>query len=216
MRLLATLAWVLAAAALSPPSQAWDRTRLLQTAEQRSPQLATQVRSLLALMEDGALEEPARLKAVNDFFNRRVNFRDDSVAWGQLDYWATPLEMLAKGQGDCEDYANAKYFTLLASGVPGAKLRLVYVRALLGGPGGPVQAHMVLAYYPEPDAEPLILDNLINEIRPAGRRPDLTPVFSFNAEGLWQGVGAVRAGDPTVRLSRWRELLAKTREEGLW
>lgn len=215
--LLAALVLLLAGAWLGPAPQAWDRARLLQTAEQRSPQLAAQVRALLAVMEEGALQdEPARLKAVNDFFNRRVAFRDDSVAWGQLDYWATPLEMLAKGQGDCEDYANAKYFALLASGVPGAKLRLVYVRAQLGGPGGPVQAHMVLAYYPQPEAEPLILDNLINEIRPAARRPDLTPVFSFNAEGLWQGVGAVRAGDPVARLSRWRELLAKTREEGLW
>ena len=136
--------------------------------------------------------------------------------WGQLDYWASPLEMLGKGQGDCEDYATAKYFTLVASGLPAAKLRLVYVRAQLGGPGGPTQAHMVLAYYAEPDAQPLILDNLINEIRPAERRPDLTPVFSFNAEGLWQGVGAVRAGDPVVRLSRWRDLLAKARDEGLW
>ena len=31
--------------------------------------------------------------------------------------------------------------------MPGAKLRLVYVRAQLGGVGGPTQAHMVLAYY---------------------------------------------------------------------
>jgi hypothetical protein len=40
----------------------------------------------------------------------------------------------------------------------------------------------VLAYYALPEAEPLILDNLISELRPASRRPDLTPVFSFNAE----------------------------------
>jgi len=53
------------------------------------------------------------------------------------------------------------------------------------------------------------------DIRPAGQRPDLSPVFSFNAEGLWQGVGSIRAnGDPLTRLSRWREVLQKARTEG--
>jgi len=73
---------------------------------------------------------------------------------------------------------------------------------------------MVLAYYAQPGGEPLILDNLIGEVRPASRRPDLTPVFSFNSEGLWQGTAGAAAGDPTVRLSRWREVLAKARAEG--
>ena len=73
---------------------------------------------------------------------------------------------------------------------------------------------MVLAYYAAPNAEPLILDSLVTEVRPASRRPDLTPVFSFNSEGLWQGVGAQSAGDPVARLSRWREVLLKVKEEG--
>lgn len=216
-RLAALVALLLAAAWLAPQPHAWDRVRLLERADQQGPALGRQARALLAVIEEASTQDDlARLRSVNEFFNRRVAFRDDLAVWGQLDYWASPLEMLGKGQGDCEDYATAKYFTLVASGLPAAKLRLVYVRAQLGGPGGPTQAHMVLAYYAEPDAQPLILDNLINEIRPAERRPDLTPVFSFNAEGLWQGVGAVRAGDPVVRLSRWRDLLAKARDEGLW
>jgi predicted transglutaminase-like cysteine proteinase len=156
----------------------------------------------------------ARLQAINDFFNRRIVFRDDLQVWGQIDYWASPFEMLGKGEGDCEDFALAKYFSLRAVGVAANKLRLVYVRAQLGGPGGPVQAHMVLAYYAQLDAEPLILDNLISELRPASRRPDLTPVFSFNADGLWQGTGVQSAGDPLARLSRWRDALAKARAEG--
>lgn len=159
-------------------------------------------------------DELQRLATFNDFFNRRVVFTADSEAWGQTDYWASPLETLGKGHGDCEDYVIAKYFSLMAAGVPQAKLRLVYVRAVIGGPGGAVQAHMVLAYYAQAGAEPLILDNLIGEIRPASRRPDLEPVFSFNGEGLWQGSGAQSAGDPVARLSRWREVLAKARAEG--
>jgi len=173
---------------------------------------ARELQSTLALAVP--LGDEAKLDTVNQFFNRRIQFRDDIDVWGQADYWASPLEMLGKGQGDCEDFAIAKYFSLMALGLPTARLRLVYVRALIGGPGGLVQPHMVLAYYASPGAEPLILDSLTTSVRPASRRPDLTPVFSFNSEGLWQGVAGEAAGDPTARLSRWREVLAKARSEG--
>jgi predicted transglutaminase-like cysteine proteinase len=196
-------------------TQAWDAERMLVSAKKLSPRAVAGVLALQPLLTQALdLEDGARLKLINEFFNRRVLFRDDMEVWGQIDYWASPLETLDKGAGDCEDYAIAKYFSLLAVGVPVAKLRMVYVRAEIGGPQGAVQAHMVLAYYAAPGAEPMILDNLITEVRPASRRPDLVPVFSFNSEGLWQGVGPQTAGDPTVRLSRWREVLAKARAEG--
>jgi predicted transglutaminase-like cysteine proteinase len=197
------------------PSQAWDAERMLATAKRISPRAVSGVQALQPVLTGALdLDELAQLQAINEFFNRRILFRDDPEAWGQIDYWASPLETLDRGQGDCEDYAIAKYFSLLAIGMPTSKLRLVYVRAQMGGPHGVVQAHMVLAYYAAPGAEPMILDNLITELRPASRRPDLVPVFSFNSEGLWQGVGAQTAGDPTARLSRWREVLAKARAEG--
>lgn len=193
---------------------AWDRDRMAQAAQRTGPRAVAAVRALQPLLAEGTHDEPALLASVNDFFNRRVVFTDDRAASGQDDHWASPLETLEKGMGDCEDYAIAKYFSLLAAGVPVAKLRLVYVRAAIGGPGGVSQAHMVLAWYAQPGAEPLILDNLIGEVRPASRRPDLTPVFSFNSEGLWQGTAGASAGDPVTRLSRWREIIAKARAEG--
>ncbi|WP_236651249.1 transglutaminase-like cysteine peptidase [Aquabacterium fontiphilum] len=194
--------------------QAWDSPRVLQQAGRMGPGTAARAQMLIQEIAEAAGQpEVARLRAINAFFNRQVLYADDREVWGQVDYWASPLETLAKARGDCEDYAIGKYFSLLAAGVPGVKMRLVYVRADMGGA---VQAHMVLAYYPEPDAEPLILDNLVTDIRPASRRPDLTPVFSFNAEGLWQGVGTTTAGDPTARLSRWRDALMKARSEGWW
>jgi predicted transglutaminase-like cysteine proteinase len=196
-------------------SQAWDAERMQAAAKRLSPRAAAGVQALQPMLTQALdLDELAQLQAVNEFFNRRILFRDDTEAWSQVDYWASPLETLDRGQGDCEDYAIAKYFSLLAIGMPTSKLRMVYVRAQIGGPQGAVQAHMVLAYYAAPGAEPMILDNLITELRPASRRPDLVPVFSFNSEGLWQGVGPQSAGDPTARLSRWREVLAKARAEG--
>ena len=60
----------------------------------------------------------------------------------------------------------------------------------------------------------MILDNLQPDVLPAAQRPDLTPVFSFNDEGLWPGTGSTRAGDPLARLSRWREVWSRARDEG--
>ena len=160
------------------------------------------------------LDGAGKLLAVNEFFNRRVRFRDDIEVWGESDHWASPLELLAKGEGDCEDFAIAKYFSLLALGIPGSQLRLVYMQAQRADAPGRLQAHMVLAHYAVPGAEPSILDNLVAPVLPAAQRGDLTPVFSFNAEGMWQGLGTKAAGDPIERLSRWRAVLVAARSEG--
>jgi predicted transglutaminase-like cysteine proteinase len=193
---------------------ALDGTRLLQSAQKAGPAAVTRTQALVQeMVAVETQEETEKLRAVNTFFNRQIQYREDKDAWAMVDYWASPMEMLAKGQGDCEDYAIAKFFSLINLGVTPAKMRMVYVRAQNAGT---IQAHMVLAYYAEPNAEPLILDNLLTDIRPASRRPDLAPVFSFNAEGLWQGVGATTAGDPVARLSRWREVLSKAKSEGWW
>ncbi len=164
-----------------------------------------------------AATDTERLKRANDFFNRQITFGDDMAVWGQEDYWATPLETLGKGAGDCEDFVIAKYFTLKEMGIESTKLRLIYVRAKTGSSDSTAsQAHMVLAYYAKPEAEPMVLDNLIGDIRPASRRPDLAPVFSFNSEGIFTGVSAKDATPAagTGRLSRWEDLLKRARAEG--
>lgn len=161
-----------------------------------------------------SLSTEQKLRRINEFFNRRVVWGLDSNVWGENDYWATPGDTLGKGQGDCEDFAIAKYYSLLNQDVPMNMLRLVYVKAAGGNgvPGGDQQAHMVMAYYPSPDAEPLILDNLITDIRPASRRPDLTPVFSFNGEGIYMAGQEGKSGN--VRLSRWQDLMQRALAEG--
>lgn len=149
------------------------------------------------------LPEQEKLIQVNDFFNRNIQFADDIYLWDVNDYWATPLEMLIKGAGDCEDYSIAKYFTLKELGVSEDKMRITYVKALKLN-----QAHMVLTYFSTPRAVPVVLDNLIAEIKPATQRTDLLPVYSFNGSGLWlaksRGSGK-RVGEST-RLNMWTEL----------
>lgn len=161
------------------------------------------------------LPEDAKLRRVNDFFNQRVAFQSDQEIWGTRDYWATPLETLVGRRGDCEDYSVAKYATLRLLGVPEHRLRLAYVISTPGGPQGRIrEAHLVLDYLSAPEAEPQVLDNLTSEIRPASRRPDLRPVFSFNREGLWFAGNDQVAGPAQDHLALWRQLLARMSAEG--
>lgn len=169
-----------------------------------------------AIEESKPLTEAQKLEVANTFFNRRIYYEVDLIVWKQNDYWATPLELMGRGDGDCEDFAISKYMTLLMMGVPDEKLRMIYVRAQSGNSTlVKSEAHMVLGYYETPSSEPLILDNLISSIRPGSRRPDLTPVFSFNTQGLWVGGATASSADPTVRLSRWRDLLERMKQDGL-
>lgn len=163
------------------------------------------------------MPEAQKLETANQFFNRRIRWVQDPEAWGQKDYWATPLETMGKGMGDCEDFAIAKYAMLVLAGVDVNKLRITYVKAQMGGPNSEVHAaHMVLAYYPEPTAVPDILDNLITDIYPATKRTDLTPVYGFNSRGLWVGGAATPATtNPGAKLSRWRDVLRRAAAEGL-
>jgi predicted transglutaminase-like cysteine proteinase len=155
-----------------------------------------------------AAGENGMLRPVNRFFNLLPEVTD-LAHWGVEDYWATPAEALASNGADCEDYAIAKYFALKELGVPIARLRMVYVRATRSG-----SAHMVLAYYRNPSDDPLILDNLEGDIRPASARPDLIPVYSFNDEDLvLEGEGAPRVRVSATTNRKWRELMGKLERE---
>lgn len=207
------MAWLLlvACALLSLLALAdWDFEVILKNAEKRYGNLGPALQRILdwsdLIQRSGELPEKDKLTAVNRFFNAKLRFVDDQRNWGQNDYWATPIEALVKGAGDCEDYSIAKYFTLRRLGIPAEKLRITYVKALNYN-----QAHMVLTFYATPTADPLVLDNLISDIRPASQRKDLLPVYAFNAEGLY--TGGKRSGD-SKKLSRWQDILQKMRAEG--
>jgi predicted transglutaminase-like cysteine proteinase len=159
-----------------------------------------------------ASAEETKRKAANDFFNR-IPWLTDDEHWGQADYWATPLEMIGTHGGDCEDYSISKYFTLLELKVPKERLLITYVRA-----PALKQTHMVLAYYPTPSADPLILDNDNQTIMRGSERTDLIPVYSFNGDGLWLAVQRSlgrRVRDAST-LAQWRGLLERMEKEGLF
>ncbi len=156
-----------------------------------------------------------KLTQINNYFNHKMRFVDDIELWNKVDYWATPLESIGVQGGDCEDFSIAKYIFLKVANVANDKLRLTYVRAMLYNQDiKTVRAHMVLSYYATPQSEPLILDNLIPDIMPASARTDLSPVFSFNDKGLWVG-NSNASSSSQASLSRWRDVLARIKADGI-
>lgn len=128
------------------------------------------------MIKDENLSEVDRLVCVNNFFNQ-VPYQSDKVCWGKSDYWATPSEMLGVGKADCEDYAIAKFFTLLDMGIPKEKLFLTYALT-----NNTKDKHMVLAYFTDEFSRPLILDNDVLTIKQEALSRDYIPLFRFNLE----------------------------------
>lgn len=167
-------------------------------------------RDLLNLLAEQVPPEDAiAIKEANNYFNQ-VAWVWDIDHWGQEDYWATPIETLVSNAGDCEDFSIGKYFSLTSVGMSTSKLRITYVKALRQN-----LAHMVLAYYSTPSAEPLILDNINKTILPASKRTDLLPIYSFNGDGLWLAKSRAQAvkGDITKNVPSWGGLRGKIEAE---
>ena len=118
----------------------------------------------------------AMAAGVNKMMNKKP-YIVDSKLWGQSDYWATPVEFMAKG-GDCEDYAIAKYTALRALGVPDERLRVAIVQDLKKN-----IPHAVLIVYT--DEGPYALDNQSQSLVDGSHLKRYKPIFSINRQAWW-------------------------------
>ncbi len=88
----------------------------------------------LAVVADGRVHAGrARIGVVNRAINLAIHPMSDLAQWGVPDRWSAPLATLTTGNGDCEDYAIAKYVALREACVAADDLRLVIVRDLAVG-----------------------------------------------------------------------------------
>jgi predicted transglutaminase-like cysteine proteinase len=118
-----------------------------------------------------------KLDAVNRMINSAIVYTSDLAQHGVADLWSSPLETLASGRGDCEDYAIAKYVLLRESGVAVQHLRLLLVHDRSIG-----QDHAVLAVR-EADRW-LILDNRWAALMDSSEARHLTPLFAIDHKGV--------------------------------
>jgi transglutaminase-like putative cysteine protease len=92
--------------------------------------------------------------------------------------WATASSTLARGRGDCEDYAIAKMQMLRSAGLSERDLYLVIVRDLVRR-----SDHAVLVARAE--GRMLLLDDGTDEVLDTERVTDYRPVLTFASYGEW-------------------------------
>lgn len=117
-----------------------------------------------------------QMELVNQYLNKWL-YIIDPTNYQKKDYWATPKQFVNRN-GDCEDYAIAKYASLLHLGFKKEEMRIVVLQDLnLKVP------HAVLAVYVDDKA--LILDNQISRVIDADRIKHYKPIFSLNEKSWW-------------------------------
>ncbi|MEJ6781688.1 transglutaminase-like cysteine peptidase [Aminobacter sp. Piv2-1] len=119
-----------------------------------------------------------KLATVNRVVNTMIGYRKDKEIYGGLDYWATPAETLARGIGDCEDFAILKMAALIKAGVPAQSMSLVVLqdRELK-------VFHAVLSIATQ--SGNFILDNLYNDVRRDDELKSYVPLYSFSTDRAW-------------------------------
>lgn len=115
-----------------------------------------------------------------DFYFNQFPYKDDMISRNKEDYWKSPSEFYADNGGDCEDYVVMKYLHLLELGISENKLHLSYVKVI-----GTDSLHMVLEYKEFSDSTPLLLDNMMFEVKPKNLRKDLITLATFNESSEW-------------------------------
>jgi predicted transglutaminase-like cysteine proteinase len=122
-------------------------------------------------------EGRARLGEINRAINLAIRPISDIAQHGQIDVWTSPLATLARGGGDCEDYAIAKLVALRRAGVAPDDLRIVVLRDTIRG-----EDHAVAAV--RLDERWLMLDNRRMAMVADADIRNLRPTFVIGQHGV--------------------------------
>ena len=124
------------------------------------------------------LGEAATLERVNLWVNRQIAYVDDDRNYRQRDFWATADETVARGSGDCEDYAILKMHMLRAAGIADDRMKLVLLRDMA------INAdHAFLLV--RSTAGWVVLDNMTDRIYDGRQGNAVRPIMSFSGDRRW-------------------------------
>lgn len=157
------------------------------------------------LQAEHGLDELSLVHEVDRFVNQ-AEYRSDRSRFDRDDVWSAPDEFFSQAEGDCEDFAIAKYFTLVTLGVPQERLKLVYGKLVDSD-----TEHMVLRYQPSDDQPALLLDNLTRTPTAETVRRDFQPIYRFDQQRLWliSNGHALQSGQGTLNTPQWQRILQR-------
>jgi len=118
-----------------------------------------------------------QMKEINHYLNQ-TPYIIDQINWGVPDYWATPYQFYIKN-GDCEDYAIAKYMSLKALGFNPREMRVVVLMD-----NNLNIHHSVLAVWL--NERIYILDNQIQQVVEDKKIHHYKPIYSINEKHWWR------------------------------
>lgn len=157
--------------------------------------------SQLDNLKGKSIAEKAR--GVDALIDRQIKYSLDPQTYGKNEYWASPMETLQAGRGDCEDFAILKYHALRYLGVPADRMFIVAVSnkgadvldhatlmvdvresGVLRGAWDAVKARVTGT---ASEAEFVILDNDGSEAGKLveSRSSDYKPYYAMNEKGVW-------------------------------
>jgi predicted transglutaminase-like cysteine proteinase len=174
----------------APEGMLWIKWRKLNAEMESEAQVLSQCRAdpkqcsnaaaqrYLSLIDEGRrLPERAKIERINRAVNAAIRYTSDFDQYGVPDLWTAPLATLSTGQGDCEDYAIAKYAALRDAGFSSDDLRLLIVRDRVAR-----QDHAVVGV--RQDGRWLMLDNRHEVLLENKDAWHFTPLFVLDQQGV--------------------------------
>lgn len=163
----------------------WDRVR------RAAPAGLMQVQLRRANASQG-LNERELLARVNQWVNREVAYVNDDRNYSQRDFWATAEQTIARGSGDCEDFAILKMQLLRAAGISADRMKLVLLRDLAAN-----SDHAFLLV--QTAQGKVVLDNMTDRLYDGSQPNSVRPVLSFSENRRW--VHAYRGSQPSSNIA---------------
>jgi predicted transglutaminase-like cysteine proteinase len=174
----------------APKGQLWDKWRKLEAELAQEARVLAQCQAdvasclnpvatkyLAMIVEARRLSGRAKIAWINRTINAAIRYTSDEDQYGVPDLWSAPLATLASEQGDCEDYAIAKFVALRDAGYSPDDLRLLIVRDRQAR-----QDHAVVGV--REDSHWIVLDNRHDVLL---ERKDVwffTPLFALDQSGV--------------------------------
>ncbi len=126
-----------------------------------------------ALMSEKSTDSLAELKSLYGLAGRMVKYKSE-----RTDYWSTPGETIARGYGDCDDYAHV-YLT--SASLLGYDMKdLWLVAGTFYGRYGPV-GHAI-AVIETKEGKQYVLDNLYQRVISEEKHHSFKPSYEINME----------------------------------
>lgn len=149
------------------------------------------IRELAMEITAGAKSDDEKVRAIQAWVVRNVEYTEDKDQWGYEELWQPPMVTLSTRKGDCEDGAFLIMSLALNAGVDPDRLRF-YGGEVKAGEGAATGGHGWVAYRRESDDEWVVADySYYPNLDPMDSRPPMKEDMRYIDQYFMFEVGEV-------------------------